>query len=130
MLLGRCAPLALPSAHPNRVIPLGPSQVQHGAAHGRQGLGRSDMPKKVAGARWCGTKTKISDGNDDEEEEEEEGHEQGSGRWVCMPACGPRLRVWLVGGLRTRAWGEGGSWLFGHGVLAVPPWVETCRAGR
>ncbi|PNW81226.1 hypothetical protein CHLRE_07g347300v5 [Chlamydomonas reinhardtii] len=55
-------------------------QAQHGAAHGRQGLGRSDMPKKVAGARWCGTKTKISEGDgDDEEEEEEAGKGSGSG---------------------------------------------------
>ncbi|GIL53485.1 hypothetical protein Vafri_9078 [Volvox africanus] len=42
-------------------------QAQHGAAHGRQGLGRSDMPKKVAGARWCGTKTKLDDDDDDGE---------------------------------------------------------------
>ncbi|GLI67156.1 hypothetical protein VaNZ11_011369 [Volvox africanus] len=41
-------------------------QAQHGAAHGRQGLGRSDMPKKVAGARWCGTKTKLDDDDNDE----------------------------------------------------------------
>ncbi|GIL91590.1 hypothetical protein Vretimale_9640 [Volvox reticuliferus] len=42
-------------------------QAQHGAAHGRQGLGRSDMPKKVAGARWCGTKTKLGDDDDNDE---------------------------------------------------------------
>ncbi|KAG2442104.1 hypothetical protein HYH02_009593 [Chlamydomonas schloesseri] len=53
-------------------------QAQHGAAHGRQGLGRGDMPKKVAGARWCGTKTKISEG-DEEEAEEEAGSGSGSG---------------------------------------------------
>ncbi|KAG2496381.1 hypothetical protein HYH03_005609 [Edaphochlamys debaryana] len=48
-------------------------QAQHGAAHGRQGLGRSDMPKKVAGARWCGTKTKLDDGDEVEEEAEASG---------------------------------------------------------
>ncbi|GLC53435.1 hypothetical protein PLESTB_000744800 [Pleodorina starrii] len=57
-------------------------QAQHGAAHGRQGLGRSDMPKKVAGARWCGTKTKLDEEEEDEEEEEDadrDGEASGSG---------------------------------------------------
>ncbi len=56
------------------------------------------MPKKVAGARWCGTKTKISEGDDDEEEEEEEGQEQGSGRWVCNQRA---VKGRVEGGLRT-----------------------------
>ncbi len=33
--------------------------------HGKQGLGRSDAPKKVAGARWAGTKVRLD--SDDEE---------------------------------------------------------------
>ncbi|KXZ53675.1 hypothetical protein GPECTOR_6g592 [Gonium pectorale] len=52
-------------------------QAQHGAAHGRQGLGRGDMPKKVAGARWCGTKTKL--GDEDEEDEDAGSGPSGSG---------------------------------------------------
>ncbi len=42
-------------------------------------MGRSDMPKKVAGARWCGTKTKIENSDDEGGEQEEEEEEQ-SGR--------------------------------------------------
>ncbi|EFJ47248.1 hypothetical protein VOLCADRAFT_105212 [Volvox carteri f. nagariensis] len=46
-------------------------QAQHGAAHGRQGLGRSEMPKKVAGARWCGTKTKLDEDDEDEQQDDD-----------------------------------------------------------
>jgi Pin2-interacting protein X1 len=41
---------------------------------GKQGLGRSSMPKKVAGARWQGTKTKL--GSDDEEDEQQAPQQQ------------------------------------------------------
>ncbi|EFN54351.1 hypothetical protein CHLNCDRAFT_135612 [Chlorella variabilis] len=50
------------------------------ATKGRVGLGRGGMPKKVAGARWEGQKTRIADSSDEEEEEEEAeegGQEQG-----------------------------------------------------
>eukprot|EP00887_Chlorella_sp_A99_P006340 scaffold3.g6340.t1 len=40
-----------------------------GATQGRVGLGRSSMPKKVAGARWAGTKTRLGSDSEDEEEE-------------------------------------------------------------
>ena len=40
------------------------------------GLGRSSMPKKVAGARWEGKKTRIENSDDDEDEEAE-----GEGAW-------------------------------------------------
>ncbi|GAX73190.1 hypothetical protein CEUSTIGMA_g643.t1 [Chlamydomonas eustigma] len=43
------------------------TQVHQGATQGKQGLGRADAPKKVAGARWAGTKTKL--GSDSEHEE-------------------------------------------------------------
>lgn len=48
----------------------------HGkATHGHQGLGIGSAPKKVAGARWEGTKTKLEsdDEDDDAEGEGEEG---------------------------------------------------------
>ena len=50
--------------------------AQGGATQGRVGLGRSSMPKKVGGARWQGTKTKLGsdddeDGDDDDEKEQE-----------------------------------------------------------
>jgi hypothetical protein len=44
-------------------------QAHLGATKGKQGLGRAGAPKKVAGARWSGKKTKI--GSDSEEEDEE-----------------------------------------------------------
>ena len=37
--------------------------VHDAAAQGRQGLGRRDAPKKVAGARWAGTKRSFEDGD-------------------------------------------------------------------
>jgi Pin2-interacting protein X1 len=37
------------------------------ATTGRVGLGRSSMPKKVAGVRWQGKKTKLGDSDDDDE---------------------------------------------------------------
>ena len=44
-----------------------------GATQGRVGLGRSSMPKKVAGARWEGKKVRLgSDSESDGEEEREE----------------------------------------------------------
>ncbi|PRW60174.1 D111 G-patch domain-containing family [Chlorella sorokiniana] len=46
------------------------------ATKGRVGLGRSSMPKKVAGARWEGKKTRIENSDDDEDEEAE-----GEGDW-------------------------------------------------
>ncbi|KAJ9528752.1 hypothetical protein QJQ45_020648 [Haematococcus lacustris] len=42
------------------------TQAHDGAVHGKQGLGRASAPKKVAGAHWCGTKTRL--GSDSEGE--------------------------------------------------------------
>lgn len=39
------------------------------ATTGRVGLGRSSMPKKVAGVRWQGKKTKLGDSDDEDDEE-------------------------------------------------------------
>ncbi len=38
--------------------------AQDGATKSKQGLGRSGQPRKVAGARWQGTRTKL--GSDDD----------------------------------------------------------------
>ena len=43
-------------------------QAHLGATKGKQGLGRSGAPKKVAGARWTGKKTKIGSDSDEDEE--------------------------------------------------------------
>ena len=51
-------------------------QVQNNATHGKQGLGRSDAPKKVSGARWEGTKKKLGSSSEEEEEEEEASKEE------------------------------------------------------
>lgn len=62
-------------------------QVQHGAVHGKQGLGRAGMPKKVAGAHWCGTKTKIGSGSDSDDESGEDTSanitRDSNGGWLC-----------------------------------------------
>jgi len=39
--------------------------TQAGATKGKQGLGRSGLPKKVAGARFAGKKTKLADSDDE-----------------------------------------------------------------
>jgi Pin2-interacting protein X1 len=46
------------------------NETNKGATQGRVGLGRSSMPKKVAGARWQGKKTKLDDGSDEEMDQE------------------------------------------------------------
>ncbi|KAG7669838.1 hypothetical protein Ndes2437B_g06027 [Nannochloris sp. 'desiccata'] len=52
------------------------TKAQDGARQGRVGLGRSSMPKKVAGARWEGKKKKLgSDSEDSESESEQERRE-------------------------------------------------------
>jgi hypothetical protein len=52
------------------------NNVHDHATHGKQGLGIRDAPKKVAGARWAGTKVSFGDGADaggaDEDAAEEE----------------------------------------------------------
>lgn len=63
-----------------RLLPLcyaGPPvamQAHLGATHNKQGLGKADAPKKVAGARWQGTKTRL-----DSDSDEDEAQEGGSG---------------------------------------------------
>lgn len=39
--------------------------VHDGATHGKQGLGVRDAPKKVAGARWAGSKVRFGEEEDD-----------------------------------------------------------------
>ena len=41
--------------------------VHDGATHGKQGLGVRDAPKKVAGARWAGTKVRLGDESAEDE---------------------------------------------------------------
>lgn len=48
------------------------TSAHDGATTGRIGLGRSSMPKKVAGVRWEGTKTRLDDDSDDDEEMEKD----------------------------------------------------------
>ncbi len=68
------------------------SSAHDNATTGRVGLGRSSMPKKVAGVRWSGTKTRL--GSDDDadsesnqsEEDEEEGQEEDVEITIVMPS--------------------------------------------
>jgi Pin2-interacting protein X1 len=53
------------------------TKAHDGATLGRVGLGRSSLPKKVAGARWIGKKKKLgSDSEDSESEGEQERREE------------------------------------------------------
>lgn len=47
-------------------------QAKQHATQNKQGLGRSEVPKMAAGARWCGSKTKL---DSDDEEEDQGAHE-------------------------------------------------------
>ena len=85
------------------------------ATHGKQGLGIGDAPKKVAGARWQGTKTKLTDSDDEEEavEEDEEAssEEEDTGIVVLsakQPAQVPSLKFQLPekGGKVKKSKGE------------------------
>lgn len=49
-------------------------QAHDAAVKNKQGLGRAAMPKKVAGARWQGKKTKL--GSDDEDEQQQQQEEE------------------------------------------------------
>lgn len=42
---------------------------QAGAVKGKQGLGRSSMPKKVAGVRFAGKKTRIAESDEEGDED-------------------------------------------------------------
>lgn len=59
------------------------SDVHNHATHGKQGLGIGDAPKKVAGARWQGTKTRLDSDDEDEaadpEDEEASSEEEDTG---------------------------------------------------
>ena len=54
------------------------TDVHNHATHGKQGLGIGDAPKKVAGARWQGTKTKLDSDDEDEEAVADEQDEEAS----------------------------------------------------
>ena len=70
----------------HRLLPYVSPQAKQHATQNKQGLGRSEVPKMAAGARWCGSKTKIV-GSDDEEEGDDE--QPGVCRWmrVCLLIC-------------------------------------------
>ncbi|RMZ56619.1 hypothetical protein APUTEX25_002708 [Auxenochlorella protothecoides] len=65
------------------------TRTHDGATQGRVGLGRAGAPKKVAGTRWAGTKTRL-DSEDEGEEEAElalegEAEEELQGVTIVMP---------------------------------------------
>ncbi|GBG82646.1 hypothetical protein CBR_g35011 [Chara braunii] len=59
--------------------------VQDNATTGKMGLGRSSMPKKVAGARWTGKKMQFCS-DDEEDDDDNEGMDSDN----CLPngSCG------------------------------------------
>jgi hypothetical protein len=63
------------------------NNVHDHATHGKQGLGIRDAPKKVAGARWAGTKVSFGDGADTGGVDEDAGDEEG-----CDAAIAATLR--------------------------------------
>jgi len=54
--------------------------AQDGATKSKQGLGRSGQPRKVAGARWQGTRTKL--GSDDDASDD--GASEGDDDATCV----------------------------------------------
>lgn len=107
-------------AAPTRPGRCPPPRLQDKATQGRVGLGRSSMPKKVAGARWQGKRTAIQDSDDEGGEEgsadeaaplfrRQEGHETGpapagvelekeEGLVIVLPASKRHLLDALPGG--------------------------------
>jgi hypothetical protein len=83
--------------------------VQEKAIKGKQGLGRSSLPKKVAGVRFEGTKTKIAESGDEEEEKEvEEAAPSGRSDGQDSGGCeGKGARKWKKIALRVLREGGG-----------------------
>ena len=64
------------------------NQAQTSKSQGRIGLGQSQQPKKIAGARWKGTKTKLSEASDDEISEQVRVFSARCAlAWCRAPAC-------------------------------------------
>lgn len=74
-----------------------------GATQGRVGLGRSSMPKKVAGARWEGKKVRLGSDSEGEEEEEEEREKTEVERMEEDDDAGNGIVIVLPGGKRVPA---------------------------
>lgn len=67
------------------------SSAHDNATTGRVGLGRSSMPKKVAGVRWAGTKTRLDsdDDNNSDSNQSEEDEEEDVAITIVMPTTKP-----------------------------------------
>lgn len=93
------------------------TRVQDGATQGRVGLGRSSMPKKVAGARWEGKRMKLGSDSEDEQEEVEDGDEERQqieegieaeeGIVIVLPKNGRAAAVAVAGGEQVVQDGSG-----------------------
>ena len=76
------------------------SSAHENATTGRVGLGRSSMPKKVAGVRWAGTKTRLGSDDDDShsnisdevKEEDDEEEEEDVKITIVMPSSKPQSK--------------------------------------
>lgn len=73
-------------------------QTHQGATQGRQGLGRADAPKKVAGVRWQGKKTRLCASSD-----EEGGNEQQPAEAADIAEAMAQEGIVIVGPKRARA---------------------------
>ncbi|WIA10963.1 hypothetical protein OEZ85_011126 [Tetradesmus obliquus] len=76
-------------------------QAQEGATKGKQGLGRSSMPKKVAGTRWQGKKTQLGSDSEDEAEEEQQQQEgdAAAGEAAAATAAAAAARTYVKNGI-------------------------------
>uniref|UniRef100_A0A383V8E5 G-patch domain-containing protein n=1 Tax=Tetradesmus obliquus TaxID=3088 RepID=A0A383V8E5_TETOB len=77
-------------------------QAHEGATKGKQGLGRSSMPKKVAGTRWQGKKTRLGSDSEDEAEEEQQQQQEGdaaAGEAAAAAAAAAAARTYVKNGI-------------------------------
>ncbi len=96
--------------------------VHDGATHGKQGLGIRDAPKKVAGARWAGSKVRFGD---DGAEEGGAGSED-----EAAAASAARKIKWKARGLRSgwRPRATAARWHTQRLTRVLP--VAACAAWR
>lgn len=95
-------------------------QAHLGATHNKQGLGKADAPKKVAGARWQGTKIRLdSDSDEDEAQEGGSGGDSDSSSDDEVPGA-----VVVMASKKEQAEGH-----VAKEVLMLPPAKPAARAG-
>ena len=101
--------------------------VHDGATHGKQGLGVRDAPKKVAGARWAGSKVRFGEEEDDAAPEAAPGVDAAAMRkikWKVRCMSDAELSSWMSDAL------SGSQKLAEVALRALPGGAATLSALR